>query len=162
MCLLGEKIPGVWFEIKSHSYNTGGHRLPTECVQVRVLNTWTCRRMASVVTEMNTNTMQFNYRPQCGKVMFSQASVILSIGQACVAGGGMHGRGTCVAWGGMCGMGVCGLEGHVWQRGACMAGETATAVDGTHPTGMHSCLLVYLLFLSSGSFSWGAGTSLQS
>ena len=23
--------------------------------------------------------------------------------------------------------------------GACMAGETATAADGTHPTGMHSC-----------------------
>ena len=34
--------------------------------------------------------------------------------------------------------------GHVWQRGhawhwvgACMAGETATAVDGTHHIGMH-------------------------
>ena len=26
-----------------------------------------------------------------------------------------------------------------WQ-GACVAGETATAADGTHPTGMHSCL----------------------
>ena len=23
--------------------------------------------------------------------------------------------------------------------GACVAGETATAADGTHPTGMHSC-----------------------
>ena len=28
--------------------------------------------------------------------------------------------------------GVCG-------RGVCMAGETATAVDSTHPAGMHSC-----------------------
>ena len=27
--------------------------------------------------------------------------------------------------------------GHVWQ-GACVAGEKATAADGTHPTGMHS------------------------
>ena len=29
------------------------------------------------------------------------------------------------------------------QRGVCvggMAGETANAADGTHPTGMHSCL----------------------
>ena len=23
--------------------------------------------------------------------------------------------------------------------GVCVAGETATAADGTHPTGMHSC-----------------------
>ena len=27
-------------------------------------------------------------------------------------------------------------------EGACMAGETATATDGTHPTGMHSTLRV--------------------
>ena len=33
---------------------------------------------------------------------------------------GMHGGGACVAGG--------------------MAGETATTADGTHPTGMHSCL----------------------
>ena len=24
--------------------------------------------------------------------------------------------------------------------GACVAGGTATAADGTHPTGMHSCV----------------------
>ena len=36
--------------------------------------------------------------------------------------------------------------GHAWHeggmygmRGACVAGETATAADGTHPTGMHCC-----------------------
>ena len=37
-------------------------------------------------------------------------------------------------------------EGHAWWVGggggglgvACVAGETATAADGTHPTGMHS------------------------
>ena len=51
--------------------------------------------------------------------------------------------GVCIAgghawWGGMCSRehswpgGMCG-------RGACVAGETATAVDGTHPTGMDSC-----------------------
>ena len=40
----------------------------------------------------------------------------------------MHGRE------GMCGGGC------AW-RGACEAGETATAADGRHPTGMHSCLL---------------------
>ena len=30
--------------------------------------------------------------------------------------------------------------GHAWQEGdACVTGETATAADGRHPTGMHSC-----------------------
>ena len=45
----------------------------------------------------------------------------------------MHGMGVCMATGWACMAG-----GHVWQE-ACMAGETATAMDGTHPTGMHSC-----------------------
>ena len=40
---------------------------------------------------------------------------------------GMHGR-------------ACMAGGCVWQ-GACMASEIATAADGTHPTGMHSCCL---------------------
>ena len=60
--------------------------------------------------------------------MFSQVSVCPV---ACMVGGmyggghvwqgGIHGRGVCVAW------------------GACVPGETATAVGGTHPTGTHSC-----------------------
>ena len=64
---------------------------------------------------------------------------------ACVARGARHGKGegTCmvrdmhgvyVARGAMHGRGM-----HGWG-GACVAGETATAVDGMHPTGMHSCL----------------------
>ena len=53
--------------------------------------------------------------------------------------GGMHGkvsmhvRGACMA-GGMCGGGV--------------AGETATAADGMHPTGMHSCFFMFLHIIS--------------
>ena len=96
----------------------------------------------------------------CGKVMFSQASVILFMGGgmhgrrvcvvgACMAGGmhgggghawqrGVHGRGHCMAGAG------CAWQGHAWQghawQGVCVAGGTATAVGGTHPTGMHSCL----------------------
>ena len=33
-------------------------------------------------------------------------------------------------------------RGHAWKwgGGACVVGKTATAADGTHPTGMHSCL----------------------
>ena len=62
-------------------------------------------------------------------------------GGACMAGGhvwqgGICGRGTCMA-GGMHG-------GEVCVAGVCVEGETATAVDGTHPTGMHSFFLVNL------------------
>ena len=133
----------------------------------------------------STWQVDFYYRPQrsCGKVMFSQASVILFTGGRAWLGGvhgrgGMRGRGhvwqgghawqgacmagghawqghvwqrACVAgcawWGcawqgcawqgGMCGWGMHG-GGHAWQ-GACVAGETATAADGMHPTGTHSC-----------------------
>ena len=57
--------------------------------------------------------------------------------EACVEGGvhgrgGMHIKGGCVWWGACVAGGVHGEE-------ACVAGETATAVEGTHPTGMHSC-----------------------
>ena len=45
--------------------------------------------------------------------------------------GGMHGRWACMA-GGMCGRRAC-------MTGVCVAGEMATAVGGTHPTGIHSC-----------------------
>ena len=37
-------------------------------------------------------------------------------------------------------VGVVRPRGACAARGACVAGETATAADGTHPTGMHSCL----------------------
>ena len=71
----------------------------------------------------------------CGKVMFLHVSVILSTG-GYVWQGGMHGRG-CAWQGGMCG------GGHAWWGACvavvCMAGEMATAVGSTHPTGMHSC-----------------------
>ena len=47
----------------------------------------------------------------------------------------VHGRGH--AWYGTC---MVGGAWHGGERTACIAGETATAADGTHPTGMHSCL----------------------
>ena len=56
---------------------------------------------------------------------------------ACMAGG-LHGRGC--TWWGACMAGEC-----AW-KGACMAGQTATAVDGTHPTGMHSCNGLLIMF----------------
>ena len=36
---------------------------------------------------------------------------------------------------------------HAWQ-GACVAGETATAADGTYPAGMHSCLKKFGIFFA--------------
>ena len=39
--------------------------------------------------------------------------------------------------GGVCDRGVCMAGGSAW-RGVYMAGETATAANSTHPTGMHS------------------------
>ena len=68
--------------------------------------------------------------------------------------GGMHGSGH-VWWGGMHGVGHAFVGRHVWQGafmmgargewghawwGACMASEMANTADGTHPTGMHSCI----------------------
>ena len=65
----------------------------------------------------------------CRKVMFFTSVCE----EFCPLGGGCTWQGAYVA------------GGHAWQRsmhgggrGACVAGETATAADGTHPTGMHS------------------------
>ena len=41
-----------------------------------------------------------------------------------------------------------GGEGACVAGGACMAGETATAAEGTHPTGLHSCISLLPLQLS--------------
>ena len=51
--------------------------------------------------------------------------------------GDMHRRGTCMT-GGMLEVCMAGGGGMCGRR-ACVAGETATAADGTHPTGMPSC-----------------------
>ena len=82
--------------------------------------------------------------------MLSQASVILSRGgggpawlgarlargKLCVAGG-MRGKGEVVC-------GRCVWQGGKCMAGACVTGETTTAVNSTHPTGMHSCLACFL------------------
>ena len=57
----------------------------------------------------------------CGQVMFLQVSVILPTGE-----GGAWSRGGFLLPGGGCLVETSG---------------TATAAGGTHPTGMHSCLL---------------------
>ena len=60
-----------------------------------------------------------------GKGIRGGGGVAYMVG-ACMAGG--------CAWQGAC------MVGGVHGRGVCVAGEMATAADGTHPTGMHSCL----------------------
>ena len=61
--------------------------------------------------------MVSHYRPQqsWGKVMFLQASVILSTGGVACVAGGVHGRGACMAEGCMHGEG-----GACMAKGACM------------------------------------------
>ena len=69
----------------------------------------------------------------------------------CMAGG-MHSKGGHIwqkgvhggrhAWGHAWQGGMCG-RGHAWQ-GVCVAGEMVTAVNGMHPTGMHSCFLNFI------------------
>ena len=60
-------------------------------------------------------------------------------------GKGVHDRGCMRCGGGACMPGGMCDGGHVWHggmhgRGACVAGKTIAA-GGTHPTGMHSCLI---------------------
>ena len=84
-------------------------------------------------------------RPQrsWGKVIFSQASVILSrAGDGCLLSDGVPGLGGLPGVGGVPGWGGClvwgpGLGGALWRPPG-----MATAASGTHPTGMHSCLNV--------------------
>ena len=63
--------------------------------------------------------------------MFSQASVSHSVHRGECMAGGMHDGAACVV-GGVHGRGAS-------VAGMCVVGETATAADGMHPTGMHSC-----------------------
>ena len=60
---------------------------------------------------------------------------------ACAAGGhgtgGLRGREVCVAGGAWMARG----------EGSCMPGETATAADCTHPTGMYSCIDISVHFI---------------
>ena len=60
--------------------------------------------------------------------------------------GGVHG------WEG--GQGGMHGGGHAWQGAdACVAGKTATAAGGTHPTGMHSCLFNFHVVHFAGKIS---------
>ena len=85
--------------------------------------------------------------------MFLQVSVILLTGGVHGPGGcmvlggawsrGVHGPGG--AWSqGVHGLGVHGLGGGAWSLGAWWRPPpTATAAVGTHPTGMHSYLVMF-------------------
>ena len=64
------------------------------------------------------------------KVIFSQASVIHSV----------HGGGCLQIWGGVSGPGGC-LQ--IFGGGGSSTAEYGQRSAGTHPTGMHSCILFY-------------------
>ena len=99
-------------------------------------------------------TCVLHYRRQrsSGKVMFLQASVILSTVGGAWSRGGVCSQGD--AWS----RGVCS-GGGAWSGGSAPRGVlgprgvpggdppgTATAASGTHPTGMHSCCLCVSFF----------------
>ena len=77
-----------------------------------------------------TNASSYFYRPQrsWGKVIFSQASVILSTGMGACSGG------VCLLQGGL-------LPGRTWWR----------PPPGT-ATGMHSCIILWILVISCVPF----------
>ena len=85
-----------------------------------------------------------------GKVIFSQASVILSEGGESAPGGGAAWSGGCLvpgvpSLGGLPGWGAWPWGG-AWSEGV-PGGDppgTATAVSGTHPAGMHSCFYIVM------------------
>ena len=111
-------------------------------------------------------SLVINYRLQhsCGKVIFSQTSAIVSTGArawpggcACLgvcgwgghacpggvsAGEGMHAWGACMPGG-------CMPGGHVWHAhspGLILRDMVGQRAGSTHPTGMHSCFSLQLLF----------------
>ena len=102
----------------------------------------------------------------CEGYVFTGVSVHSGEGACVVVGGGMGGRGGMCDGRGMCVGGAC-MAGGAWQGGhawqgcawqgacvvirACVAGETATAAGGTHPTGMYSCLYCRFTLTSAES-----------
>ena len=70
-----------------------------------------------------------------------------------VSGPGGSAPGGCLVQGGL-------LPGGAWFRGGCLETPppgTATAVGGTHPTGMHSCLKCYLVHCMAAYFCYYLG-----
>ena len=68
---------------------------------------------------------------------------------------GLSGPGVCLVWGGVCSRGCLvwggSAPGGVYAPGGTCSGgclvetpRTATAAGGTHPTGMHSCLVTFV------------------
>ena len=105
----------------------------------------------------------FGYVLPSATVVGEKGNVFTGVYHSFCLGGGHAWRRVCVRQSGVCGKGghawwrrgMCGREhvwqegvwwacmvvgGHAWQeQGASIAGDTATAADSTHPTGMHSC-----------------------
>ena len=102
----------------------------------------------SVVLALSLHIFIITVRNEVAKLMFLHVSVILSTWGVGVPGpGGVCSQGV-PGLGGACSGGVAwsGGDGGAWSRGAGIPactevdppGETATAADVTHPTGMHS------------------------
>ena len=121
--------------------NTGSCRLfqiIKNNIQLHSVWLWICQKGNCTTVDA------FNYRPQrsCGKVMFLHLSVILFTGGMC----GQTPNGQTPSWADTPGQ-TPPLDRHPPQAdtplGRHPPKEMATAADGMHPTGMHSCLICY-------------------
>ena len=89
---------------------------------------------AQYFTTLSGNKL-ITVRNQVAKVMFLLASVCPQYGGVSAPGG------VCLLPGGVCSWGMSAPGGGIpaCTEAGTPPGETATAADGTHPTGMHSC-----------------------
>ena len=87
------------------------------------------------------------YRPQRSCEGYVFTGVCLSTGGS--AGGCLLPGGECLLRRGVSALGVCVCSGGclLCTEAAPPPGETVTAADGTHPTGMHSCYLLFYFIL---------------
>ena len=89
----------------------------------------------------------YHYRPQRSCEGYVFTGVCLSTVGECLVPGGLL-LGGCLLWRGVCSWGGGLVPGRAWSWGvgipecteADPPGEMAAPADGTHPTGMHSCL----------------------
>ena len=93
---------------------------------------------------MLSQTVCFSvYRPQ---MKLWKGNVFTPVSHSVHRGGGHAWQWVCMA------RGIHGREG--MAGGMCVAGEMATAVDGTHPTGMHSCCILSSIKLLLQEHKW--------
>ena len=135
---------GVLLEQSKINSKPSLHTINTSLISSKQLRDRVYNRVHSTVKHSHDFVCWHCYRPQrsWGKVIFSQASVILSTGGG---GGGVRGRG------GMRGSGVCMARGYTWQGGMCDAhlpgryyGYGLRSMSGRYASYWNAFLLLFI------------------